>query len=287
MNKIVIPEAFSNYLLSTTWAIDLEYGLSYMAKVLYSQSLGGVRQQQVSPFSQVVDGGISQVDSLSSVSSGSMIRLRYSGAMVTDDQVCGQEGIQTLADRLYSAYSAKNVSGILLELNSGGGEGLSADILAEAMADRNKPVIVRTHILGSAAVKGAVQADEVIASNPNARIGSIGAFFSINKRFVDWYQKNVDDIYATTSQDKNAEFRSYLEGDKMPMRKLIDKYDSDFKSFVATHRNLKGSAATVKETLSGGMFEATDAKSRGLIDGIGGLSYAVKRLQSHIRNFKS
>ena len=286
MNKIIIPEAFSNYLLSTTWAIDMEYGMSYMAKVLYSQSLG-IRHQQPAPFAVVGDGGVTQVDSLSSMSSGSMLRLRYSGAMVTDDQVCGQEGIQTLADRMYNAYSSKNVAGILLELNSGGGEGLSADIMGEVMADRNKPVVVRTHILGSAAVKAAVQADEVIASNPNARIGSIGAFFSVNKSFVAWYQENVDDIYATTSQDKNLEFRSYLEGDKMPMKKLIDKYDSDFKSFVSTHRNLKGSAATVKETLSGGMFEATDAKSRGLIDGIGGLSYAVKRLQSHIRNFKS
>jgi ClpP class serine protease len=286
MNRLVIPEAFSNYLLSTMWAIDIEYGMSFLSKVLYSQSMG-IRQQQPAPFSVVSDGGVTQIDSLSSMSSGSMLRLRYSGAMVTDDQVCGQDGIQTLSDRMYAAYSSKNVSGILLELNSGGGEGLSADILGEVMADRNKPVVIRTHILGSAAVKGAVQADEIIASNANARIGSIGAFFSVNKSFVTWYQENMDDIYATTSQDKNLEFRAYLEGDKMPMKKLIDKYDSDFKGFVSTHRSLKGSAATVKETLSGGMFEAADAKSRGLIDGIGGLSYAVKRLQSHIRNFKS
>ena len=285
MNKIIIPESFSTYILSTSWAIDLDYGFSYMAKVLYNQSVGFVPKQSA-PFTIISGDGLIEASDLSSASSGDMVRLRYSGAMMTDDQACGQRGVQSLADNLYSAYNAKGVSGVLLELHSGGGEGLSAEILDEAIGDRNKPVVVRTHVLGSAAVKGTVKADEIIASNPQARIGSIGAFFSLNKEFVNWYKENIEDIYSELAPDKNSEFRQYFAGDKAPIQKLINSYDSDFKAHVQAHRNLKGSQKQINETLAGGMFKSEDAKQRGLIDGVGGLNYAIRRLNSHIKNRK-
>ena len=65
---------------------------------------------------------------------------------------------------------------------------------------------------------------------------------------------------------------------------MVNRSAELFQREVRKYRSLKGSDDYQAQTLAGGMFDANIARNRGLIDGIGTLNYALKRLQSHIKN---
>lgn len=211
---------------------------------------------------------------------GGVLRLRLQGVMTVADQMCS-DGVQTLVDRLYSAYNDNSVGGILLEVNSGGGEATAGHILHNAIKDKNKPVVVHATTMGSAALLGTLSANEIVAAGDASRIGSIGSYISIDKKMLENYANNVVDIYATQSSEKNAEFRSLMNGDFAGLQKAVDKSAEMFQKEVRKFRKMKSD----DNTLNGGMFYAKDAKNRGLVDSIGGLNYALKRLNSQINNW--
>jgi len=270
-----------NIILTGEWAIDEGYAFSQLSHILFNMSSGHTPVKQSHIVGLMSASGTMTTGNVETAQSGSILRLRMSGVMTAADQLCS-DGIQSLSDTLYKAYANDNIDGILLEVNSGGGESTAGYILKNALADKNKPVVVHAMILGSAALLGTLNASEIIAAGESAKIGSIGSYLSVNKNFLTWYKENYTDIYASQSTDKNADFRSLIEGDSAPIQKAIDKSAKMFQDNVRKSRTLKGSDEKINSTLAGGMFDATDARSRGLVDGIGSFNYAMKRLKSHI-----
>ena len=149
------------------------------------------------------------------------------------------------------------------------------------MSDSRKPIVVYADLLASAAVDGTLPAAEIIASGNSSQIGSIGVFCSINKKMVKYYQENVEDIYSSTSTKKNEAIRAYLKGDNSLILREVDKAASIFHAEVKKYRP---QAAKHADVLEGDLFFAKDAKTRGLIDGIGTSRYALKRLMWHTSN---
>lgn len=270
-----------NIIISGEWAIDEAYAFGQLSQILFNLSTGHLPVKQSHVIGALSASGAMTTYNASTAQSGSILRLRMSGVMTADDQLCS-DGIQTLSDTLYAAYNNDNIDGILLEVNSGGGESTAGYILKNALADKNKPVVVHAMTLGSAALLGTLPASEIIAAGESAKIGSIGSYLSVNNKFLSWYKDNYTDIYATQSTDKNADFRSLIEGNSAPIQKMIDKSAKMFQDNVAKSRTLKGNEEKISSTLAGGMFDAVDARSRGLVDGIGSYNYALKRLKSHI-----
>jgi protease-4 len=270
-----------NIILTGEWAIDESYAFSQLSHILFNMSSGHAPVKQDHIIGLMSASGTMTTGNVETAQSGSILRLRMSGVMTAADQLCS-DGIQSLSDTLYKAYANDNIDGILLEVNSGGGESTAGYILKNALADKNKPVVVHAMTLGSAALLGTLPASEIIAAGESAKIGSIGSYLSVNKNFLTWYKENYTDIYATQSTDKNADFRSLIEGDSAPIQKAIDKSAKMFQDNVRKSRTLKGSEEKINSTLAGGMFDAADARSRGLVDGIGSFNYAMKRLKSHI-----
>jgi protease-4 len=214
--------------------------------------------------------------------SGSFALLRLNGVMRASDGASSY-GINTLVNDLIAAVDNPNIDGILLEVNTGGGEATAGQILQAAIADSPKPVVVYGHMIASAGIMGTLGADEIIASTDMARMGSIGTFITIDKYLPKWYGNYYEDIYADKSTNKNEEFRAYLAGDKGPLIKSVNMLNDAFLATVQKFRDLKGN---VEETLSGRMFFAPDAKRRGLIDGIGNFNYAISRLEANVRRRK-
>lgn len=192
-------------------------------------------------------------------------------------------GVQDTISFLESAVSNPNISGILFSVDTGGGEAKAGNALKEAIAEatQKKPVIAWVDTMASAGVMAMLPANEIIAKNERSRVGSIGTYMSIDKSFLAWYKANITDLYAEDSVNKNLEFRQMVEGDFSGVQKMINKINKDFTNDVKTYRPLSGD---VPHTLSGAMFDAKEAKSRGLIDGIGSREYAVKRLMYHQKN---
>jgi ClpP class serine protease len=214
--------------------------------------------------------------------SGSFAHLRLNGVMRSQDGASSQ-GINSLVDDLNAANDNPAIEGILLEVNTGGGDAMAGQILQSAVAGSIKAVVVLGHMVASAGIMGTLPADEIIASGEMARFGSIGTFITLDKSIQRWYNHYYEDIYADKSTNKNEEFRAYLNGDKGPLIKSINKTNDIFVASVQKHRELKGD---LEETLSGRMFFGPEAKRRGLVDGIGNFHHAINRLEANVRRRK-
>lgn len=213
---------------------------------------------------------------------GSFAHLKLQGVMRSTDGASSR-GIGSLTEDFHAAFQNDNIEGILLEANTGGGEGLAGSMLQGLMADSPKAVVVWTHFLGSAGVRATLPADEIIASGEGAQVGSIGTYITLSRDFARYYNAWYEDIYADKSANKNKDFRELLKGNTEPLREYVNRYNSYFLDEVAKYRELKRDP---EHTLSGAMFFAREAKSRGLIDGIGTFTYAVERLQANAKRRK-
>lgn len=286
-------------LMGSEWHIDFDFGVKVLNQYLHQiellesgvpfSELGFSKQRELtrptllSNDGQVINGvfDFSQSSEVS-IPEGSIAKLSLSGAMTVEDGM-SHYGIQSMANDIRNANQHSNIDGILIEANTGGGEAMSGQILKNAILDSQKPVVVLAHYLGSAGVMGTLPATEIIASGSFSKVGSIGAYLTINKNFAEFYNANFQDIYSDKSPEKNADFRELLKGNLEPFRKMVTASDEAFMNEVKKFRDLKGD---VKETLAGGMFPANLAKRKGLIDSVGTFNHAVERLNTHVQRSK-
>jgi len=216
---------------------------------------------------------------------GSIALLRLSGVMTAEDQM-STRGIQSIVGDLRAAYANKNVSAIVMEINSGGGEGIAKDMLVSGLSERNKPVISFGHFVASAAYGAAAATDEIIAASAESSFGSIGAVVTIDKQVLEHFKENYMSFYGDNAPLKNKEFRAAIDGNFDPIKAVANKYTDAFQSEVAGMRPLTGDKSFQRETLSGDMFNAKDARRRGLIDGIGNMSLVMSRVDVWIKKYQ-
>jgi ClpP class serine protease len=279
------------------WEIELNFGISQMNDYLNEIALVsagvpfselGIAKRRHAQLPTVIDfnaatiGDSATLKSEADTPQGSVAHLKLSGVMRAEDSI-STRGIQSLIGDLQSAYANNNIEGILLEVNSGGGESRAGQMLQAVLQDSPKPVIVWGHLIASAAVRATLPADEIIASGAGAEIGSIGTYVTLQKGFAEAYKSAYTDIYADKSTNKNKDFRQLIEGDTSALRQSINQSNEIFLNEVKAFRELKGDT---DRTLSGEVFSASAAKYRGLVDGIGGLQYAMKRLKANIQSRK-
>lgn len=215
----------------------------------------------------------------------SIALLRLEGVMSSTDGASSY-GVQYTAGILRSAYQNENIAGVIIEMNSGGGEVIAMNILTAALSERNKPVVSFVHMAASAAYGTAASTDEIIASDPMSEVGSIGAMVSVNKDFLEFYKANYETFYGKNAPNKNKHLREALKENFDPMQAAADKATDQFHEYVRGARQLKGGDTYQAHTLSGEMFTAEEAKRRGLIDGVGNLSYAAKRTMTWAKKYK-
>lgn len=214
---------------------------------------------------------------------GQIALLQLSGAMMQDDFL-STKGMRSFADDIRKADQNPNVSGILIEANTGGGELLAGQTLRNAIKDASKPVLVYAHYLASAGVWGTLFAGHIMAAGKGSEIGSIGVYTALSKEFLSTYKDRVLSVYSRKSPDKNADFRALLDGDTGPLQDNITHADEIFMADVQHNRPLAGD---IDDTLAGGMFFAADAKARGLVDSIGTFQDAIAQMGRMIRNQKN
>ena len=211
--------------------------------------------------------------------------LKLSGAMASQDDISSY-GVSSLERQLRAAYSNENIGAVILETNSPGGEVTAMQMLVGAIEDRNKPVLGFGHFAASAAYGALAATDEIIASNRMAQFGSVGAVITLDKSFLEYYAENFLSFYGEDAPNKNAEWRAALDGNFGPIQESANRATRDFQAQVSKQRAISGGEAYQKHTLSGAMFDAVDAKRRGLVDGIGTMNYAISRAMAWMQKGK-
>lgn len=204
------------------------------------------------------------------------------GTMMKYGTYCAY-GTTEIADMIYEAASNPNISGIILDMDSGGG---CVDAIAPLTAaieyarKNNKSTIAYCDMCASANYYVAIFCDEIIASNSiSSEFGSIGVMMSFPDYAKYYEQKGIKihTIYSDLSNYKNAPFEAAKLGKyDLIKREELNPLAQRFQDDVTSRRGDKLDKS-VEGIISGRMFYAADALSFGLIDAIGDKQYAINR----------
>lgn len=186
----------------------------------------------------------------------------------TDEDVASSDKI---VNYIQEADRSNRIKAIILDIDSFGGSPVAGEEIANALKTAKKPTFALIRDVGdSAAYMIATGAQKIYASN-FSEIGNIGVTMS----YLDFSEKNAAEgvIYQQLS---SGEFKDIANPNK-PMTdeerdiliNYINQLESAFVSMISTNRNIARSK--VEEIANGSIMTAGEAKTRGLIDEIGGL----------------
>lgn len=195
---------------------------------------------------------------------------------IMKEDFCGDAGTKTIAGWLEKAESTKEVSGVVLNIDSPGGDGYGMFALTSTIERMKKPVVsmVDCGMACSAAYGIAASTDRIFSSVEADRFGSIGTYVVVS----DWSKRNEKDgivthvITATRSNEKLKDIQEVMKADgknpddehyKTIRAQRIDPFNEAFIGLV--QRNRKGLKDT-NGVLAGRVFMASDALELGLID---------------------
>lgn len=232
---------------------------------------GKTNVYQVRPFSK-----------LNELPFDSIAVLNIAGPLMKRGGMCSY-GMVDHTDLINRLANADNVSGIILSIDSPGGQADGTASFADAIknAGTKKPVIavIEDGMAASAAMWIASAANEIYVTQKTDQVGSIGVYTTI----ADWnaYYANeglpVKDIYAPQSTDKNRGYNEALQGNEDMIKEELRVLADQFINTVATNRKGK---LTNDSWKTSSMFYANDAIKIGLIDGIKSFDQVVNRLNT-------
>jgi protease IV len=173
-----------------------------------------------------------------------------------------------------------SIKAIILHIDSpGGGVAASQEIYTEVLhiRERKKKIVVASmaSVGASGAYYIACACDKIIA-NPGTVTGSIGVI-------AEWYNygellrwAKMQSIVFKSGEFKDAPspVRELTENEKKYMQNIIDDLYSQFTQAVSKGRKMDLTA--VKKLADGRVYTGLDAKSKNLIDALGGFQDAVE-----------
>ncbi len=183
--------------------------------------------------------------------------------------------------------NSKNIAGIILNVDSPGGQADGTAMLANTIrqASKIKPVVgvVQDGIAASAAMWIIAACQEVYCTEATDQVGSIGAYTTIYDldKYYEAQGLSIHTIYAPQSTDKNKDYRDALKGDYALVQADLKFLVNDFIKDITAFRGQR--LKTDKEDpFTGKMYKAGEAFRIGLTDGTKSLEQVVTRVQNLI-----
>jgi len=257
-------------IINGVWLIDPDYANNYLplvAAFMRGERFDSSVRKNESFISFFQNGTVCSDDD---IPLNSVAVINISGAITKYDQDCGPSGMISKSNVLRKFYSNDNIIGIILKIDSGGGEGNAMRVMQDAVIDRNKPVVAFIDDMACSAAYGiASGCDVIVANSATARIGSIGTYITVSDYTKYWEQQGIRliDVYASQSKDKNSAYYEALKGNLEPIRAIANRYNSDFIETVQRNRSEK-LAENLNLWSTGKVFFADEALKIGLIDSI-------------------
>ncbi|WP_440225352.1 signal peptide peptidase SppA [Dokdonella sp. MW10] len=200
------------------------------------------------------------------------------GAIVQGEQTPGSVGAVTTARLIRSAREDDNVKALVLRVDSPGGDVYASEVIRreiEQTQAAGKPVVVS---MGDVAASGgywiSMNANEIWAQ-PTTITGSIGIFglFVTIPQTLERLGIHTDGVGTTPiagALDIRRPFNPQLES---VITSVIEKGYRDFIGKVAKARGR--SSEQIDEIARGRVWSGAQAKERGLVDKLGGLTQAA------------
>ncbi len=185
--------------------------------------------------------------------------------------------------QLEDAFADKNAKGVVLEINSGGGSPVQAEIIEQKILElkkqhHKKVIVIGEDVLASGAYLVAMGADEVYV-NQDTLTGSIGVIME-GFGFTDAIKKigvTRRVFTAGNHKDRLDPFAPVLSEDKEKIMDLLGQAHTHFVEAVTTSRGsrLKGDPV---ELFSGDFWIGSQALQLGIVDGLGNTSDILPRV---------
>lgn len=229
------------------------------------------------------DQGATASGDFSKAPEGSVAVIPLKGDMMKEGTMCSY-GTEELAAVVREAADAKNIIGIRLDIDSGGGAVDAIPPMLDAIAycqSKDKPVVAACDLCASAAYYVASHCNSIVAVNDiSAEFGSIGVMMQFPDYAKYYEQKGIKihTIYSDLSDYKNAPFEAARKGDyKSIKEEMLNPLARQFQEAVKSHR--KDLKQDIDGILNGRVFYARQALEYGLIDQIGTTESATEKVR--------
>ncbi len=176
----------------------------------------------------------------------------------------------------------KSIKGVIVRIDSPGGEVPASDDMWRAMNDlhKKKPVVISmSDDAASGGYYMAMSGDTLIAY-PGTITGSIGVVFG-KPNLHGLYDKlgiTKDSVSRGRFARIESDYGSLTEGERAKLREDIDSDYEDFVGKVAAAR--KKPASAIEPLAQGRVWLGDQAKANGLVDELGGLDRAVELIKA-------
>lgn len=254
-----------NYAFNAIGCSDLE-AIAFAKRLeAHSQAPAAKSNSSVRPFTSTPEG---------------VLELTISGPMFRNMGFFGY-GVDLYEKVFSAAYESNAVKGILIKLNSGGGELSAGHYLADVISARNKPIVVHTDYAASAAYLAVSNADAIVGTK-YGQIGALGVVYIIDQAASD----SIKIIRSSISPDKLSDQERMLQGDYSILQEKADKHGIDFANAIALNRFGANDYKLVMEwsqIMSGQIFDTATAKSLNLIDYRGDYNFAKNVIKKFLK----
>jgi protease-4 len=203
-----------------------------------------------------------------------VVRIPVEGIIMLGEDNWQDGNANTVLRSIRRATHDPEVSGLILEVNSGGGGITDSDILYNELkkfkASREDRVIVT--LMGDVAASGAYYiaiTSDYIMAHPTTLTGSIGVIMQ-SYNFKELAQKiGIKDVTVKSGENKDLlnPFNDVKPEHKELLQKVISSMHERFVSLVAENRKMDKKAVSL--LADGRVFLADEAVTNGLIDGVG------------------
>ena len=218
--------------------------------------------------------------------------IHVEGAIVTGDIGFNTAGSGGIVKKINKARDDKNVKGIVLRVNSPGGDVYASTMITNALEEfqsTGRPVIAS---MGDIAASGGVwvttTSEEIWAENTTLT-GSIGVYgiYPDLSPLAKWAGINYDGVSMTKAGEIYDVRRGMNDEINKQFREGIENFYKDFVAKVANNRGMDFSE--VLKVASGRIWRGDKALEIGLVDKLGSLDDAINSMATklELENYKA
>ena len=214
------------------------------------------------------------------------IAVIYAEGSILYDSSDITEGVITpdnILQKVEKAMRTKNLKGIVLRINSGGGSALASEIIYQELVKLKIPIYVSmSDTTASGGYYISMAGNKVFANNATIT-GSIGVVSMLPKFYnaQDKYGFHSNSISKGRYSDINDNFAPLSEESRTKISQSMQETYKEFKSRVSKNRKLDEN--TLETYAQGKIWLGDEAKNINLIDGIASLDEVIKIMAKDLR----
>jgi signal peptide peptidase SppA len=194
-------------------------------------------------------------------------------------EVSGATATGVIARDFQAAVENPYVRGIVLEINSPGGEATGINELAEAIyqARDTKPIVAYVEGAGASAAYWIASAAGEIVMDPTAIVGSIGVVMSYTDTRERDERSGARRLEIVSSQSPNKRTDPATEAGRAQVQAIVDAMADVFVGAVARNRGVTAETV-IADFGSGGVLVGASAVAARMADRLGSLETVIAEL---------